>query len=485
MKKMIGILLLLMAQFAMPAKSQEVLYSSYEKFDLQSGDFSIIGKVGSRLYTYRTSSDGFYLDAWNDSMSRLATIMLDFFPKRIYETRFIAYASQMIVLYQSIEGTKVTQYAALLDETGRLVKGPLTLTSARTGIFGPNRDYFSSAVSDDKKWIMVYGFEDKRNEFSGTAIWLNDSLRITDRGTATLKEGRDLTYGEPILADDGTFYMPAYSLLGSRGFADEAWMISLQRGSRIFNAIPLSLNENFVNGLFLKQDNPNNRIYLCGFFSNKRGGNAEGIVYSRFDLKSETWETPKFLAFSDQLRNSTGERSKKRALNDYVIRNLIVRKDGGFALLAEDYYITIRNNYTSGWGGYYSFYNGPFMTQSLREYHYEDVLAISYNEAGATDWFAFVRKSQYSQEDGGVFSSYGLLNTGGALGLIFNDFNTSHSRIELATIDGTGKVEMRSFSPLTGDDPDWLPRSGKQIAAREMVVPCLRKKQLCFAKIVF
>jgi hypothetical protein len=35
------------------------------------------------------------------------------------------------------------------------------------------------------------------------------------------------------------------------------------------------------------------------------------------------------------------------------------------------------------------------------------------------------------------------------------------------------------------DDPDWLPRSGKQVSAREIVIPCLRKRQICFAKVVF
>ena len=80
---------------------------------------------------------------------------------------------------------------------------------------------------------------------------------------------------------------------------------------------------------------------------------------------------------------------------------------------------------------------------------------------------------------------YAFLNSGGTLGFLFNDFDTRMSRIQLATIDADGKTDMRSFTADGNDNPDWLPRHGKQVSAREIVIPCLRKKQICFAKVVF
>lgn len=465
-------------------RAQDVIYSTYERFDLRSGDFSIIGKVGDRLYTYRASSDGFFLDAWDDSMNRAATVMLDFFPRRIYETRFIGYSDRIIALYQSLDGTKVTQFAALLDSRGRLVKGPMTLSTSRTGILGADRDYYSYQVSDNKKWILIYGFNGRRSELGGTVIWLNDSLAVTDRGTAKFDGSSDVQIGEGMLDNDGTFFLPVYSGSGGNAYGDQAWMLSLARGSRKFIASEMPLGDTYVHGLFAKHDPANKRIYLTGFASDRKNGNAEQLIYARFDLNTNTWLNTSFLPIDEAMRNATGDKRRKQAFNDYVIRQLIIRRDGGFAILAEDYYVTTRNN-TMGWGGYYSFYNGPFMSQNVREYHYEDVLAYSASEAGTRDWFSFVRKSQYSQEDGGVFSSYALLNTGGAFGLLFNDFNSNRARIGLATIDASGNVDMRYLNASGNDEPDWLPRSGKQVGAREIIVPCMRRRQLCFAKIVF
>src|SRR5690606_41911632 len=107
-----ALLLLLLIPFLCPA--QEILYSKYDKFDFRSGEFSVVGKVGSKLYVYRGSSDGYYLDAYDANMQRTATVILDFLPRRCFGTKFITYPGRIIVLYQVTESSKVMQYGAVL-----------------------------------------------------------------------------------------------------------------------------------------------------------------------------------------------------------------------------------------------------------------------------------------------------------------------------------------------------------------------------------
>src|SRR5689334_10751646 len=103
MKRIRSIVILLFSIcLAANVQAQEVVYSPFEKYDMRSGDFSVVGTIGDRLYTYRSGSDGFFLDAYNDSMEKLATVVLDFFSNKIYETKFIPYADKMIVLYQAV-----------------------------------------------------------------------------------------------------------------------------------------------------------------------------------------------------------------------------------------------------------------------------------------------------------------------------------------------------------------------------------------------
>lgn len=466
------------------ANAQEVIYAPYEKFDIRSDDFSVVGKVTDRIYTYRASNEGCFLDAYNDSMEKVATVVLDFFPKKIYQVRFINYSEKMLTLYQAVESGKVVQYAALLDGTGRLLKGPIQLNSAKTGMFGPNRDYFSSAVSDDKKQVLVYSIDEKGNQMQFSGVWLDDQLNSIVRSNAAFAADNDLGHGEGILDDSGNFYLPVYTPTGAKNYTDQLWILSLNKGMRKFYTKEVPLNSMYATSTYMKLDNPNRRIYIGGFYSDKRSGNYEGVLFTYYDMNDSSFHNSKMIAFDDRIRSATGERNKRRAFNDYQVRQMIIKKDGGFVLLSEDFFITTRN-INPGWGGYYSSYYGGFGNQMIREYNYNDIFALSYDGAGANEWYAFIRKAQYSQEDGGLFSSYALINTGGSLGFLFNDFNTNRSRIQLATLDGSGKVDMRSLAAGSANDPDWLPRSAKQVGLREMVIPCLRKKQITFAKIVF
>ena len=464
--------------------AQNVVYSAYEKFDFRSGDFSVVGNIKGRLYAYRGSTEGFFLDAYDDSMQKTATVVLDFFPQKIYQANFIAYTDHIIVLYQAIESNRVVQYAALLDETGRLKKGPIQLDEAKTGIFGANKTYFSYAYSEDKKNIVVYSAGGKNGELVFNGKWIDDELNVINRSHAVFKTDNDLEAKDAILSNEGYVYLPVHTPVGSKNYSDQAWLLCLQPGTTKFVAKELPLNNMYAAGLYMKMDNVNKRVYAGGFYSSKKNGSFEGILYAFYDITSASFQNKKFLAFDPQLLGARSERNKKRAFDDYVVRQIIVKNDGGFVMVSESYFVSTRYSYAPGFGYYSSYYN-PYMTSNVREYHYNDIMVLSYNAEGTREWGTLIPKTQYSQEDAGLFSSYALLNTGGTLAFLFNDFNSSHSRIQMAAVDAQGKTDLRSFTAEGNDYPDWLPRSAKQIASRAMIVPCLHKRQICFAKIVF
>ncbi len=465
--------------------AQSVVYTPYEKFDLRNGDYSVVGKVGGLIYTYRSSADGYFLDAWNDSMERRATVILDFFPEKIYATKFIAYADKIIVLFQASEGGRIVQRAALLDGAGRLQGKVKTIDAAKTGFFGPAGDYFLTAVSEDKHKIVVYDVSVKGAALHLTHTLLDDSLHTLARSESNYT-GENSLSALPGLADNsGNFYLPVVTATGSRDYADGIWLLGLPVGNSKLTATELPLGGKYATGLYLKADNAARRIYAGGFYSEKRAGNYEGALFAAFNLDSPGVVAARRLPFDEQLRLASGERNVRKAFNDYQTRQLIIRNDGGFVLVAEDYFMSVRNG-VQPYGFYTGFYS-PFAggTQNIREYHYGDVLTLSYAPDGRLEWNAFTRKDQYSQEDGGAFSSYTFINTGGALGFLYNDYDSRRSRIMLATVSDEGKVDSHPLDAGGASDPDWLPKAGKQVSAHELIVPCLRRRQICFAKVVF
>jgi hypothetical protein len=463
--------------------AQEVIYSKYDKFDYRDDEYNIVGMTGGYLYTYRSTSDGPTLEAFDDSMNKVAVVMLDFFPARIYQARFVAYPDKIIVLYQALESNKVVQYAAHLDSKGLLVGKPVELGSFKTGLFGATKTYFQSAVSENKKWILVYSANDKGDEISMDAKWLDDNAALVKRSHASFKADNGVEHGEVNVSNEGTVYMAGFTPDGAMNYADQYWILSLAPGANKFEPKELQLENKYAASGYMKIDNANGRIYFGGFYSMRKNGSYSGILFAAYDIAASQYIAKKFLPLESDLAGNNSSRRRNRSFDNYQPRQLIVKNDGGFVLISEIAFVTTRSNFAPGLG-YYSYYT-PYMSSMVHEYHYDDIMGLSYNKDGEREWSAFIPKEQYSQEDGGVFSSYALLNTGGSLAFLFNDFNSAHSRIQLATLDADGKTDIRSFIAEGNDYPDWLPRSGKQVASRVLIVPCFHKKQICFARVTF
>lgn len=464
--------------------AQKVTYSPLQDFDIRSGDFTVVGKVQNKIYTYRADASGYYLDAHDEgSMETLATVILDFLPRRIYNVRFITNTDGITLLYQAEKDGNVALYSAKLNAQGLLQGQPNTLAVDNEGSFHPKRNLYEYAISTDGSKVVAYGISEKGDVPRIYCIWLNEDGTKSSRSILRVQVDDNVSYGVGLVANDGTFFMPVYTAVGGRGYADRIWLMSLAPDAGGQQISELNMDGLYASGTYMELDNNTNRIYIGGFYSDKKNGNLYGVLYTYYDVVQGTFVNKKTIPFTESMANATGYRNKSKAFNDFRAKQLIIKNDGGFVLIAENFYITTRNGYNPGFG-YYSWYYQSVST-SIREYHYEDILALSYDGNGNNEWCKFIRKNQYSQEDGGIFSSYALVNAGGALGFLFNDFNSSRSRLELATIDGAGTVDHHSINTLGNKDPDWLPRSGMQVGAKEMIVPCLRKQQICFAKVVF
>lgn len=473
--------LLLVSSYAV--RAQEVLYSKYDDFEFRSGEFSVVGKAGDRLYVYRGSAEGYYLDAYDDDMHRLATVILDFLPRRCYGTKFITYEDRMILLYQSSEGGNVVLYGALLGIDGRLMKKPQVIDEVKSGFLGGRSGIYGYAVSPDKQEIVAYGVNTDKEELHTRVVWLDTAINKQTLSTPDFAADNNLNFGEGIVDNSGKFFLPAYTPYGSKEYADRVWLLSTEKGGQIYATAEMPLNGLFASGTYMEPSRNGDKIYVGGFYSDRKNGHYEGIIYTHYSVSANSFNDFKKIAFSEKLRHATGERNKKRAFNDFRVKQLIVRNDGGFVMIAESFYVAIQNNYNSGFG-YYSWYY-PTMSASVREYYYGDIIAISCNGEGKPEWTKFIRKDQFSRDDNGLFSSYALVNTGGSLGFLWNDFNANRSRIQLASLDADGNRTVGTLKGLLRDSPDWLPRSGKQVSADEFVIPCLKRNKICFAKVVF
>lgn len=476
--------LVLLGFLSLQAAAQEVIYAPYQKFDHRKGDFAVAGRVGERIYTYRSSGEEHFLDAWDDSMNLRATVVLDFFPAKVSAAHFVPYPDHIVVLYQTTERNRSLLYAARLDERGLLQGRPLLLEEMKTGIFGSGGDLYDYTVSEGKNFILFYRAEEGRKDITLRGWLLNNQGQKVKSINANYAAAGSVRPGDLIVTDQGSVYLTALRTAGVKDYAGEGVLLQLDSGTRRLTVLPLPLKDIYLSSVFMRVAGSSGQLVIAGFYSDTKNGQYDGVYFTSYDPVAGAFAPLRQMPFTERLRAATGARNTKKAFNDFVIRNLVVRKDGGFVLVAENAFVSART--ASGPYGFYSYYYGPFVYgATIREYYYNDIVALSYGPDGTLEWSSFVRKSQYSQEDGGRFSSFAFLNTGGSLAMLFNDFNNRRSSIQLAAIDGAGHQEVRSLAAGEASDPDWLPRLGRQTAQRELVVPCLRRGEICFTRVTF
>lgn len=469
------------------AKAQDIFYSKEQKFSLKDADLNIVGWCGDRLYTYRASKEGYFLDAYNDSMRLLATVALDFFPKKIFETQFYATNESIVVLYQAIQHNEVVQYAARLDNRARMVGKPKALDSIKTGWFSTNREYYNAVGSADKSKIMIYSIGKRKNKkININTILFDKELNVLGRGAPFIEAGDDVTIEQTLLSNDGVLYLAGRPEDEYKRFSDNAWIFRLSPSGQQFDVVPLPLQGSEVSSIYMKLNDQTNEIYMGAYYSGIHSDDNNGVIYGVLPPIALEFSTFKKIPFDDELRNVSDERNKKRAFNDYEVRKIVVKNDGGFILVGENYTITTRSyNYGMG-SGYYNYYNtGGYNNTTVREYHYGDIMVLSYDKDGTRKWHSFIRKDQNSTDDGGMFSSYALLNSGASLVFVYNDYSLSRSALSLAAIDIDGNLQMKKMNPSRAEVADWVTRTGKQTDLKELVIPVLRKDNLSFVRVAF
>lgn len=478
-------MLFLLCFYLLPSssKAQELFYSNPEKYSFQNGDFVVVGWSGDLIYTYRASKEGYFLSAYNDSMRLIAQVNLDFFPQKIYDVRFINYPDKIVVLYQAVQSNDVVQYAALLNDKGLLQGRPITLGSAKTGWFAGKKEYFSYAVSEDKSKIMILGWGKKDNSF--TTILIDEGLNILNRSNQKMIKENQQNFRQALLSNSGELYLTTYSEVGNKGYSEEVNVFYLSPDSKKLQQKTIPLDGIYMSGLYSKLNFNNNEMVSIAFYSNQKSGNLEGVVYAIFDPVAQSFTKVNKVPFDNKLKSAADGKNKKKVFNNFEVRKIILKNDGGFLLVSENAYITSRSNNTSGYGFYSSYYYSPFGNTTIREYVFSDILVMDFDQNGDRLWFNFIRKNQYSQEDNGLFSSFAFLNSGVDIGFLFNDFSSRNSSLVLSILNKNGQVDYTKLQSGELRAGDWVPRYAKQTDVKEWIVPILKGNSLSFVRLAF
>jgi hypothetical protein len=502
----VSVFILGLALSGLELGAQKIVYSEPERDDSRRLLFEIAGKVDGNFLIYKNNRGKSWISVLNNDMEQTASVELGFVPQndRMINADFFSYGEHVYMIYQYQKKNIVYCMAAKIDGDGSLMGDLIQLDTTQIGFAASNRIY-SVIGSEDKSRLMVFKINSKnKQKFLMTSMLMDDKLQLLRRSVIIIPmEERDDYLNDFHLDNEGDLVFTRFSRHNNDHISSAAFVIKrADSDSLIYN--PLNIEKNWLDEIHVKVDNFNKRYLLTSFYFRERKGNIDGLYFFLWDKVNSRVYLEDTAMFSDELRrDARGDATAKMAFNDYFIRNIITRRDGGFLIGSEAYYTTSRFNNWNRWDYLYgapyrsynsnNYYYSPYYSslwwnsragsssQAVR-YHADNIAVISFNAQGKLEWNNVMGKSQFDDETDDLLS-YQLMNTGGQLHFLFNQQERRNNLLSDYSITPDGVMTRNPTLKNLDKGYEFMPKYGKQVSARQMIVPCIYRNQVCFAKI--
>jgi hypothetical protein len=507
MNQILSFLLVTIALLNSPctkAQVSQIVYSEPEREDGRRTNFEIIGKINGNFLVFKNNNSNNAISVYDSTMRSEKRVQLTFMPERYINIDFIAYPDYFLVFYEYQKKSIVHIAAARHDAQAQLIGQPLELDTTQVG-FASNNKIYTTTVSEDKQRIMVFKINshDPKN-FLFTTFLYDFNLKLVDRHRLYLAmEDRNDLFTDFLVDNQGTFVFAKYLRSGSNDYVSRVSVVTKGPVADSFSVRDMGAGNRILDEIKIKVDNNNSRYIISGFYYQERRGNIEGLYTVLWDKATNERVEEKVSVFSDELRAlaKSTDATVKTAFNDFFIKHIITKRDGGYLLVSESQYTTSRGNMFNRWDymnpaygyapGYYNPYYGPYNNPWARNYgayatrfHAENIMVLSFDKESNLQWSNVIPKSQFDDETDNLISNE-LVNTGGELHFLFNNYERRNLLLNDQSISPEGRINRYPTLHNLDRGYDFMPRYGKQVSSWESIIPCLYRNYLCFAKVEF
>jgi hypothetical protein len=491
--------------------AQKVYYSEPETDDYRQMNFEIIGRVGGNINIYRNNKNSNSIAIYDNEMKLKTKLSLDFLPDKLINVDFVAYPDAFLLFYQYQKRNVVICSVVKMNGEGKIMEEPIVIDTTHIPGFSDNSIY-TILHSDDKKQIMVFKVN-RRNDriFILSMIRINPELELLKKDVLPLsvseKEG---AFTEFVIDNEGDFVFGRCTYGGNREYINRLDVVAKKAASDSFFILNIPLGNKTLDEVKIKPDNINRQFMLNSFFYKQKKGNIEGIYNLIWDKNLSMITATSNFVFNDTLRQDAKSESTplKQVFNDYFIKQVIPKRDGGFAVLAELYYTSSRAMGWNRWDhlygnnssspldfGYYSPYNNMnnyrwwdpynrYAGANAIRYYAENIVVLSFDKDAKLQWSDVIRKSQFD-DNSDVYLSYQIFYTGSEVKFLFNQLEKRQQLLNSVTINAAGLMKREPTMKSMDRNYEFMPRYGKQVGARQIVLPCMFKNYICFALLDF
>jgi hypothetical protein len=517
MKKTVTFLLIVLFLGVFSAKAQQIVFSEPERDDAKTLNFEVLGKMDGNFLVYKNTRELHQMCIYDAGMKLVEKLKMDYLSEKgkVLSTDFVVYSDFAYLLYQYQYRNTVFAMAVKLNASGNKMGDPIMLDTTNNINFNVENKIYTFINSEDKQKISAFKISTKNEkEHVFTSIIFDKMLNQLEkvRSPISMSEKNDFL-SEFGISNDGEIICLKQSGTNQNDNISKVSLLVKSFGSISFKNNNLLINKIFLDDTRVKIDNRNKHFIVTSFFSKIRRGNVDGIYYTLWDANTNKEMLNATTTFTDEYRADVkNDGQLKMAFNDFYLRNLILRKDGGFMIIAEAEYVTTRGNTLNRWdymngslnpffgggmfnnfGGMNNFGGGMFNNfggmnnfpgNNSKQFYADNVAIISFEPDGKMEWSNVIRKAQ-SDDETDNFISYGIVNSGDQIHFLFNIQDKKSSMLTDQAISPVGQIDRSPTLKNLDKGYDFMPKHVKQVGLRQAIVPCIYRGYTIFAKIDF
>ena len=509
MHKKLWFLIVAVCAFAVTSLyAQTIVYSEPDKNDTRGLDFEIIGKMNNHYLIYKNVHANNQVSIYDNDMKLVTNEKLSFLPDKIINSDILAYKNFFYFFYQYQHRNVVYCKAAKLDSDAKLIGEPQTLDTTQISFLANNKVY-SYVVSEDKQKIGFIKINTKNeNSYFVTSIIFDDSLTQLSKSymSVDIPERNDFLT-EFNIDNDGDIVFVRAAGGSQKDNVVKLTLISKRMNDNLPKVLDLPLNKIYLDDIRVKVDNYKKDYLVTSFYTNSRRGNVDGLYASLYSKTNDSLISTTLTIFNEDLRNDVKSSGNSRfAFNDFFLQKVVMRKDGGFVIAAESVYSSTRGNqynrwdyfnnspyypssanyyysYSNPYGYYYPWSRGGYGFQNTR-YFADNIALLSFDSTGNLSWSRVIHKSQYD-DNTDDFIGYNTMNTGTEVHFLYNETVRKNVLLSDQVVTPDGQLTHSPTLHNLDRGYEFMPRLGKQVGAKQMIIPCTYRNYICFAKVDF
>lgn len=474
------------------ASAQIVEWSNQQKVKSKTSYTRIIGQNASGIYVMRAKNSEFtrdvILEKYKSNLALENTVELDN-PFNSYIEKVLLQDDGILVVSSQRNDSlnKIDLYGYKVNASLQISRQRKLLAQIDESTFKSNSDIqIQPSVSKEYIAVLYYTVGSEKNSAVMHLHGFDASINALYTKTVNVKFAPDdvLVSGFECDNDGNAYVLVDYPQEGAKKRKDKEvrdfFLYGYYKTEDKILEYPIERDSAYINDIGLVVNNYKKTICIAGFYSDDNSSKVIGSFTYGIDVASTLVQyknyEPLQASYTGKIittmLNETGT-----SLTDIYIRKLIPRSDGGCIIIAEKYYET-RQTYT-----YYA--NGFPQTASHTAYNFDEILVISKNGAGETQFADFIKKKQTSTNDGGFYSSFVLLNANDKLAFAYNADANEESDVLISTINPLGQMDTKILIKALSYYVNLIPTESKQISSNTSLICTLKDRRFTLMKLTY